>query len=425
MRKLVGAMVLVAGMGWVGCEQTTVSGYLSVTDSAGIVVATNLPGSVEAAERWVIAAEPAPEIGAGASPEVPLFRVSDVSPLPDGGVAVGTETPPQALVFGPDGSLTASLGRAGGGPGEFARVASVVAMAGDSLAVWDPDRRRIAVFTRGGEFARSVDLSEVAPVGVMAAPSTRTEAAWTYLLPGPTDGERDFVLFAVGAFGPGLGPRRPAAPSYRVSATGERRATYGPFPGYESYNSEQTGVVPYPFGAETYAAVSGAALVVGTAESSELRYYGPDGALRRIVRWPEPDRTVEGPFVEQWEASFEDWVETMPPRARDPIRDRFDHVPYPEQFPAYAGVVPGAGDRIWVGDYPGHLLIPTTPIDHRVPARAWRVFDPNGRLIAMVETPAGFQPHAVVSESSGTRVWGVYRDELDVETVRAYDIIAP
>lgn len=421
MRVLTGLAMVTAVAAWSGCGESTEAGYLSVADSAGIRVATNLPGSVDAAEGWALGSEPVAEIGAGASPEVPLYEVSAVTPLADGGVAVGTESPPQALVFDAAGSLTASLGRQGGGPGEFSRVTSLVPLGQDSLAVWDPDRRRVSVFTLDGAFVREVDLSDVAPVGVMAAPSTRTVAAWTYLLPGLVDGQRDFILFSVGVFGPGMGPRRPAAASYRVSAAGEPLATYGPFPGYESYNSEQTGVVPYPFGAETWGAVSGDALVIGTAERSELRYFGPDGALRRIVRWPEPDRAVEGPFVEQWEASFEEWVETMPPRARGPIRDRFDHVPYPDQFPAYAGVVAGGNGRIWVGDYPGHLLIPATPIDHRVPSRRWLVFDADGRLTATVGTPAGFQPRV----ASGDRVWGVYRDEVDVESVRAYTLTRP
>jgi hypothetical protein len=54
----------------------------------------------------------------------------------------------------------------------------------------------------------------------------------------------------------------------------------------------------------------------------------------------------------------------------------------------------------------------------RVPERRWLVFDGEGVLVAMVDTPDGFQPHAVVAD----RVWGVFRDSLDVDTVRAYSL---
>lgn len=414
-RRAGGAILMAAVAAWSGCGGSDAPAVVTAGDSAGVQVVTNLAGSLDAAERWSLSADPTLEIGAGASPEVPLFRVTAVAPLSDGGVAVGTESPARALVFAADGGLRATLGREGGGPGEFARVASVVPMAGDSLAVWDPDRRRISVFTRSGTFVREADLSEVAPVGLMAAPNTNTPAAWTHLMAWPDGG---FVLFSVGAFGPGSGVRRPEAPSYRLSTGGERLAELGSFPGYQSYSGPQTGVAPYPFGADTHGAVSGDALVVGTAESPELRYYGPDGGLRRIVRWPDHDRTVKGPLVAVWDSMMASWLEAMPEMRRGMVRDMFDRIPRPDRFPAYDGVIPGEDGRMWVGEYAGMLEIASTPIDRRVPSRRWLVFDADGALAATVETTAGFQPHA----ASAGRVWGVYRDELDVESVRAYAI---
>lgn len=419
MNQRVGAAGLGLAMAvWAGCGGGD-GPAVTVADSAGVRVVTSGTGSLEGAAAWTLSPEPVLEIGGGADPEVPLYRVSAVTPLPGGGVAVGTESPPRALVFGPDGALTAALGRAGGGPGEFQRVASVAAMPGDSLAVWDPDRRRISVFTGDGRFAREVDLSDVAPIGLMAAPSTNAPAAWTYLLSHPAGG---FVLFSVGAFGPGEGARRPEAPSYRIPASGRGVTELGRFPGYQSYSSEQTGVTLYPFGMDTYGVLSGSALVVGTAESPELRYYGPDGGLERIVRWPDPDRRLEGGrYVAEWDSMLTSWLEPMPEGRRAMMRDMFDRIPRPERFPAYDGVIAGSDGRVWVGEYVGILAIAATPIDRRVPARRWLVFDRAGALAATVETPAGFQPHA----ASGDRVWGVYRDAVDVESVRAYATIRP
>ena len=415
-----GAVGLIAAvMVWSGCAESGRAGAL-VTDSAGVEVVTNTARRVDAAASWSLGPDPVVEIGGGASPEVPLFRVSDVAPLEGGGVAVATESPPQALVMGADGSLAATLGGAGGGPGEFTRVASVVPLGADSVAVWDPDRRRISVFSGTGELVREVNLSEVAPIGLMAAPNTETAAAWTHLMAGPGG---SFVLFSVGAFGPGTGARRPEAPSYHLSADGEPLDTLGPFPGYESYAGPRTGVAPYPFGADTYGAMADGRLVVGTAESPELRYHDLEGRLRRIVRWPDHDRAVEGPLVEQWDSMLTGWLELMPERQRTMMREMFDRIPRPERFPAYDGVISGGDARVWVGEYVGMLEIASTPIDRRVPARQWLVFDGDGVLIATVETPAGFQPYAIASDPSAPRVWGVYRDELDVESVRAYGLV--
>lgn len=384
-------------------------------DSAGIRIVTNLDGSVNSAEAWSLEAEPVVEIGAGASPEVPLHRVVAVAPLPGGGVAVGAESPPQVVVFGPDGRQQATLGRPGKGPGEFTRVGSLVPLGEDSLAVWDPDRRRISVFMLGGSLEREVDLSDLAPLSPTAAPSTEAPAAFTHLL--PLD-EQTLVLFAVGAFGPGTGARRPEAVSHRITMEGESVSTLGPFPGYPSYQSAQTGMVPYPFGAETHGATSSERLVVGTAESAELRLYGPDGRLRGIIRWPEPDRTVAGPRVERWDSALEAWLAERPEGEARVLGDLFARVPRPDRLPAYGGLLVAEGGGVWVSDYPGQLSLPMMPIDLRVPERRWLVFDGNGTLTATVRTPPAFEPHAV----QHGRVWGVFRDELGTESVRAYRI---
>lgn len=397
-----------------GCADGGESGLVAVRDSAGVEIVLNQPGSIDAAAEWRLSG-PVMEAGAGASPEVPLHEVSDIAVLPDGRVAVATTSPARVVILGSDGKLTTTLGRAGEGPGEFLRPASVVSLGGDSVAVWDPDRRRLSVFLGDGTLVRDSDLGAVAPLSAMAAPTTETPAAFTRLLPGAGG---SLVVFARGVFGPATGARRPEAASHRVTSAGERLATFGPFPGYESYNSPTTGPAPYPFGADTYAAASGEALVVGTAEDPELRWYGPSGQLERIVRWPDRERAAEGPLVDQWEASLDSWMAEMPPARAERLRDTFDRIPRPDRFPAYAGLIAGEDGRVWVADYAGQLSVPATPIDHRVPARRWLIFGADGVLAAKIETPAGFQPHAV----HDGMVWGVYRDEMDVESARGYGV---
>lgn len=159
-----------AALGWARCGDAGLPRTTLVTDSAGVEIVTHLPGALEAAAPWSLSPQPVVEIGGGADPDVPLHQVTAVAPFAGGGVAVGTASPARALVFGPDGALQATLGREGGGPGEFQRVASVVPFGPDSSAVWDPNRRRISVFDREGAFVRDLDLSGVAPCGDHGSP---------------------------------------------------------------------------------------------------------------------------------------------------------------------------------------------------------------------------------------------------------------
>jgi len=406
------AYVFVA-VAYAGCTETpgaSASGA-NVVDSAGVQIVTNLPGAMESADEWSLSAEPVVDIGSGADADVPLFRVSAVTPLEDGRVGVGMNRPPQALVFHQDGTLAATLGGEGQGPGEFSEVVSIVALPSDSLAVWDATRRRMSVFTGDGRYVREVDLSELAPG---PSPNVLVTGGTSALLPG-TRGH--LVLFGLGILDGRLGVKRVEAPTYRITTDGEEVAKFGSFPGLTTYLGPGGGAF-VPFGARSYAATSGAGLAIGTAEIPEFLVFSPEGSPERIVRWPDHDRTVQGPFLERWSVLLERWLELQPAAQRDRFREYAKRLPKAELFPAYDGLIVSDIGEIWVGEYAGPLGAGTALRMIRVPARRWLVFDSDGTLIGRVPTPQGFQPHAVREG----QVWGVFKDEFDVESVRAYRI---
>jgi hypothetical protein len=389
-----------------------------VIDSAGIEIVTNLPGSIEQAETWSLAPEPVVEIGGGIDPEVPLFRVTAVAPLPGRRVAVGMDRPSRVLIFEPDGTLGATLGRQGEGPGEFSGVSSVVALAADSVVVWDPDRRRLSLFTTDGQFVRQVDLDDVAPLSARAAGSPSTSTGFIHLLPSTVG---SLLLFAEGLTQPDPDPGsiRPMMESVRVSLEGKELARFGPFPGMATYVGSPAGPLPLPFGVRAYATTLRGSPVFGTAEATEVRIYAPSGEPIRIVRWPDRDRGVGGPFLARWTNLLE---------ARPELRGLVEATPRPESFPAYEGLVSTDEGHFFVGDYPGPLgIFPLRRADHgpelmqpdlRIPARRWLVFQGDGLLTATLITPEGFELYAVTEGWA----WGLYLDELEVESVRAYEL---
>lgn len=401
-----------------GCAEPADRTGGMVEDSAGVTIVTSGPATLESAAAWALSAEPVVEIGGGADPAHPLHQVTAVVPLTGGRVAVGTNRPPGASLFGPDGRLAALLGSPGRGPGEFGTLASMVPLSPDSLALWDDTRRRLSVFTLDGRLAREVDLSGLALPTPLAAGSTSELAAWTHVL---SVAKGELALFQVGVWGDGgSGVRRVPAPSYLISAAGEELAVLGPFPGDQTYDFGPAGGGPFifPFGAETHAVAADGAIVVGTGSVSELRRYGPDGSLETIVRWAHDPRPVEGPFLDDWTDFVDAWLEPMSPGEQDMFRGMFDGIPPPERFPAYDELIAGDSGRVWVGAYAGEHSVVYPPRNAPVPAREWLVFDREGVLVARVETPRGFVPRAV----TGDRVWGVHTDDLEVESVRAYTI---
>ncbi|MEP6833942.1 MAG: 6-bladed beta-propeller [Gemmatimonas sp.] len=68
-------------------------------------------------------------------------------------------------VFTNDGRLLRFVGRAGAGPGEFARGAGVVTISGDSVAIFDSRLKRVSIFDANWKFVRS-SPSEITPYSV-------------------------------------------------------------------------------------------------------------------------------------------------------------------------------------------------------------------------------------------------------------------
>lgn len=104
-----------------------------------------------ALEAFAIDPTPALEIGTSeGDPALEFNRMSGFRRLPDGRIVVADGATRELRWFAPDGRHLATLGRRGSGPGEFQGVVTLLPWAGDSLAAFDANLRRVTTLSHGG-----------------------------------------------------------------------------------------------------------------------------------------------------------------------------------------------------------------------------------------------------------------------------------
>ena len=123
---------------------------VNVSDSAGVRIATY------PAEDFADTISPVPSLTIGQEGDLDyeFFRISSVVALSSGNVVVANGGTHELRFYGSDGRYLRTIGRRGGGPAEFGFLSTLWVRPGDTLAVLDPNRRRIVYFDSAGTFVR-------------------------------------------------------------------------------------------------------------------------------------------------------------------------------------------------------------------------------------------------------------------------------
>lgn len=355
-------------------------------DSAGIRIAENPRPSEGSRLGWQIGPEPTLTIGAagGEGPYL-LHRVGKAITLSDGSIIVADGGSNEVRKFDPGGVHQKSWGGFGEGPGEFDELHAVARWRGDSVAAWDHyPHRGVSIFDEEGELGRVVALGMGQP-------------------------DRNITLLRGGAFladhwlrgGSGSGLLVQEQVFEVRGADGVKIASLAPLVGREFFEFQNRGMPVWmniAFSRQVYAAAWRDLAVVSRNDRYELRAYAADGALRRIVRVDHTPVPVTESLIA---VEREKWGESG---------DRFDEMPHPESFPAFATVMSDALDHLWVRehDLPGEARA----------APLWTVFDPEGRVLGYVETPAGL----FVYEIGADYVLGRRVGEMGVMSVELWPL---
>lgn len=370
-----------------------------VRDSAGIAVVANVfPDSAVVA--WWSIAEPELDIGgADAEEAYSVYQVTDALRLSDGRVVVANGGSADIRYYAADGTHLHTSGRRGDGPGEFQRPQRLIVLSPDSVLVID--RGRTTVLDAAGAYVR-----DFVPGGA----GTRVSVVGRF-----DDGRLVGASTAImneESIASGL--NRTDIAFLTLTSMGEVVDTIVSVAGSErTIRVEGSGgqiesvmISAPPFAKNTVYAATGDVLIVATQESPEVRVFGADGVLRRIIRTGTPMPAVTEEYLE---AAFESQLEAMPPEMREQMATRREEPHAGKVVPPFSAVEIDEAGNLWLADYDDYIRTPGT----------WSVHDADGRLIARVRMPERFQVMHIGTDF----VLGVERDELDVEHVRLHRIV--
>ena len=400
MRIVTGTAVIALATVACGNLDVTLELRSEARDSAGVRIVENARPSDGSMLGWRVDSVPSLSIGAleGDEPYL-LDQVRDALTLPDGRIVVADRGSSELRVFDASGVHMESWGGRGEGPGEFNSLLEVAHWPGDSLIAWYSQSDRLSVFDSRGNFGRTLIPGDLRNSAEVALPGG------VILVSGAS----------AGGSVPGDGPSRRQRRHAVVGAEGEFVASLGLHLGTEWYTSGSgnvIGIMSIPFTRAARTIAWGGLFVVAPNDTYEIRAYEPAGTLSRIVR---RDHALIVPTSIHTDAEIERRVALRPPEQQDErrrgLREMFDDVPIAETFPAFDQLLADALGNLWVQEYdlPGEQR--ANPL--------WTVFDPEGRALGFVETPAGMN----VFEIGADYILGRATDDLGVEYVQVWSLI--
>jgi len=385
------------GGSWVG----------SATDSAGVSIVTSAgAGTWADGESWTVQTDL--QIGEfGGDVRYQFGQVGSIALNGRGNILVVDRQARDVREFTPRGEFVRSIGSPGQGPGEFAPgVTDLFVIGGDTLLIPDVRNRRVHRFTPDGRFldAATLDIgqyrilrsrwSAASANGVMQVRPATQEGE-----PPPQDELRvmneDGTLGAVllslppgGLFEPG-GVLRYFTPEPMWGVTDSLTIMYG---------------------------VTGEYRVGLYDRAAQLKTL----IVREYVPRPITDRDVRAFFAYLDRA----WLANGATPER--LRENRLRVSFAETFPAFSAVHQGHEGTIWVQrvQAPGDMTDEQIELYNFLEdfgAPDWDVFDKEGRFLGVVRMPPRFQPRLFV----GDAIYGVQRDELDVQYVTRVRVVTP
>ncbi|MDP1859572.1 MAG: hypothetical protein Q8K82_12930 [Gemmatimonadaceae bacterium] len=321
--------------------------------------------------------------------------------LRDGTIAVGDERLLRVLFFTRNGKPIASLGRRGGGPGEFQTLMWMGQCGGDTLSVFDPAQARVTRVDAKGKLVGVRPAMPPGPVGY-----SQSMGPVPYIL---GCGRRG--AFAVVGWPHQLPPTRPGPHRSTVSIRVAREVaseykSLGTFAGPERYRFPKSDG-PRPFGKTVLVALSENRVFVGTADSFYVEMYDLDGVKKGSIRREIALKRFRAPDKAFYLGDIIRPLATAAEKQR--IRQAVDEMEFPEYLPAYGHFVVDAMNRLWIEE--AYAAADAS--------RQWWAFAEDGTAISSLRTPAQFEMY----EINESYVLGKWTSRDGEESVRSYALV--
>jgi hypothetical protein len=387
----------------------------SVTDSAGVTLVVNTDqGMWVEGGGWTLEEEL--RIGTiEGEPEYQFGQIGLIAIDSRDRIFVLDAQAREIRVFSPDGTYQQTMGQPGEGPGELGAGAAALYMGpGDTLLAPDLANQRVNRYAPDGTSLGSFPLriENGIPMSIVA---TRTGVVAEQVRPFST-------------------PDQPSPDSLdvivKLATDGSVIDTLMTFPPGKSIDlSNEQGPRRILFAAEPVWTLSDEMqLFFGVTNEYRISVFDPEGNLQRVVSKPaEPTPVTERDQEMIWDVIEQQIRSLVPPAAfTEVMAQQRQALSFADFFPAFVSMSIGPNGSIWVQ----HLRPPaevteeeleTYDMAQDIGSRDWDVFDPEGRYLGVVTMPPRFAPRLILEG----KIYGVWRDELDVQYVLRLRIVDP
>ena len=353
-----------------------------------------------AAEQTVVSRQipDAPTFSIGANEE--FASITSGSFFSDGAFVVGDVMNARLRVFTSQGRLENTIGRKGGGPGEFSNLAWARVYRGDSIATYDRAQRRVTVFSRSGTPARSVTITS--PGNGWGPEAIALLRDGRILVQGTR---------SIGAEAAPPGIHVSAMELWVYSAAGAPlKRIAGDLVNLEWVKLASPNLLmPRPFAAVSLIASRDSTVFIADSADAPIRELTVSGAERRRIGVRATSRASSAQHVAEYrERELAAARRSTNANALVMQTRILDATPFPDRLPVFRRMFVDRDGRLWVEEYPAA----------RSTRQRFRVYAPDGHLVANVVGP----DRGRVLDVQGTRALVSWSDPDGVPYVRVYPI---